>query len=106
MAAVAPQQQMSSHSSRASPANVHNSDGSLPAAPPPPPSAAPVSRKNKGKKAGGNDATEAARQLQAKIAQLELDQAGRTEEDAEIGACLISILFCRPYPRVRPSFRL
>ena len=56
----------------------------MPAAPPPPPTAAPSAKKGKSKK-GGNDANDAARQLQAKIAQLELDQQGRTEEDAEIG---------------------
>jgi len=86
MATVASQQQPASHGSRASPAGSTNPDGTLPNAPPP--SAAPVTggKKNKAKKAGANDSNEAARQLQAKIAQLELDQAGRTEEDAEIGA--------------------
>lgn len=87
--ATAPNQ-FSSHSSRASPAldepasASYSRDGSLPAAPPPPPSTAPGLKKAKAKK-GANDATDAARQLQAKIAQLELDQAGKTEEDAEIG---------------------
>ena len=56
----------------------------MPAAPPPPPSTAPSAKKAKNKK-GTGDTNDAARQLQAKIAQLELDQQGRTEEDAEIG---------------------
>ncbi|KAF2156843.1 hypothetical protein K461DRAFT_5309 [Myriangium duriaei CBS 260.36] len=53
----------------------------LPGAPPPP-SVAP-SKKTKGKKVV-NDQNEANRQLQARIAQLEQDKAGKTEEDAEI----------------------
>lgn len=96
MASVASQQQAQGHSSRASPsASETRRDGyprdspsqdiSLPAVPPPPPTTAPSSKKGKAKK-GAPDANDAARQLQAKIAQLELDQAGRTEEDAEIGA--------------------
>ena len=84
MATTAPQSQ----SSRASPAslldnNASGSDTTLAAAPPPPP-ANPVGKKNKPKK-GATDQTDAARQLQAKIAQLEQDAAGRSEEDAEIG---------------------
>ncbi|GAB7349542.1 hypothetical protein MBLNU459_g0243t1 [Dothideomycetes sp. NU459] len=79
MATVAP-----SHSSRASPAlDASGSDSTLAAAPPPPPTAAPVSKKNKAKK-GATDTTDAHKQLQAKIAQLEQDAAGRSEEDAEI----------------------
>lgn len=59
-------------------------DSPLPAnPPPPPPPPTAVSKKAKTKKVDSNDA---AKQLQAKIAQLELDQQGRTEEDAEIGA--------------------
>ena len=88
MATVAPNQHVQSQSSRASPANGSHLEGNLPAAPPPPPTAAPSSKKAKNKKGAAGDATDAARQLQAKIAQLELDQAGRTEEDAEIGAFL------------------
>ena len=53
-------------------------------APPPPPSTVPGSKKAKAKKAA-NDPNEATRQLQARIAQLEQDKAGKTEEDAEIG---------------------
>ena len=79
MTTVAPPQPLSSHGSRGSPAP---GDMTSPAAPPPP-SNAPA-KKTKAKK-GANDANDAARQLQAKIAQLELDQQGRTEEDAEIG---------------------
>lgn len=75
-------------SSRASPASVletaSGSDSTLPAAPPPPP-ANPVAKKNKPKKGAATD-QDAARQLEAKIAQLERDAAGRSEEDAEIGA--------------------
>lgn len=77
-----------SMSARASPAsfveNASGSDSTLPSAPPPPP-ANPVGKKNKAKKGGATDQTDAARQLQAKIAQLEQDAAGRSEEDAEIG---------------------
>lgn len=81
MAAVA-----QSHSSRASPAlDASGSDSTLAAAPPPPPTAGPVSKKNKAKK-GAPDTNDAHKQLQAKIAQLEQDAAGRSEEDAEIGA--------------------
>lgn len=81
MATVAPQPQ----SSRASPASQleNASDSTLASAPPPPP-ANPVGKKTKAKK-GAPDQTDAARQLQAKIAQLEQDAAGRSEEDAEIG---------------------
>lgn len=86
MATVVPQQQPASHGSRASPAGSTNPDGTLPNAPPPPTAPATGGKKNKAKKGGANDSNEAARQLQAKIQQLELDQAGRTEEDAEIGA--------------------
>jgi len=86
MTTVAPQQHVQNQSSRASPANASHLEGTLPSAPPPPPTTAPASKKSKNKKGGAGDATDAARQLQAKIAQLELDQAGRTEEDAEIGA--------------------
>lgn len=61
------------------------SDTAAQSTPPPPPStAAPATKKGKGKKAA-NDPNDAARQLQAKIAQLEQDKAGKTEEDAEIG---------------------
>ena len=74
-------------SSRASPASVLENasvtDITLTSAPPPPP-ANPGGKKAKGKK-GAPDQTDAARQLQAKIAQLEQDAAGRSEEDAEIG---------------------
>jgi len=49
------------------------------------PVAPSTNKKTKGNKKTTNDPNEAARQLQAKIAQLEQDQAGRTEEDAEIG---------------------
>ena len=48
------------------------------------PAAAP-SKKAKGKKAA--DPSEQAKQIQAKIAQLELDAAGDREQEAEIGAC-------------------
>jgi len=85
MATVAPQQHPASHGSRASPAGSVNPDGALPNVPPPPTAASTGGKKNKAKKGGANDSNDAARQLQAKIAQLELDQAGRTEEDAEIG---------------------
>lgn len=81
MAAVA---QQPPQSSRASPASLLENDSPLAAAPPPP--ANPVGKKNKAKK-GATDQTDAARQLQAKIAQLEQDAAGRSEEDAEIGMC-------------------
>ncbi|KAK8216871.1 hypothetical protein M8818_001834 [Zalaria obscura] len=43
----------------------------------------PIPKKNKAKK-GTPDPNDAQRQLQAKIAQLELDAAGRNEEEAEI----------------------
>ena len=95
MATTASQHHVPTHSSRASPSlndsrkenyprDSPTPEAPLPAAPPPPPNTAPASKKGKSKK-GANDANDAARQLQAKIAQLELDQAGRTEEDAEIG---------------------
>lgn len=99
MASVVSQHQVQGNSAHASPTisetrrdgssrDSPSQDQSLPAAPPPPPTTAPALRKGKAKK-GVNDANEAARQLQAKIAQLELDQAGRTEEDAEIGTYII-----------------
>ncbi|KAF2222150.1 myosin-like coiled-coil protein-domain-containing protein [Elsinoe ampelina] len=53
------------------------------APPPPPPTAAPATKKGKGKKVAP-DSEEARKQLQAKIAQLEQDRAGKSEEDAEI----------------------
>lgn len=94
MASVAPHHHVPTQSARASPSiseprrdsfprDASNSETTLPGAPPPPPTTAPASRKGKSKK-GANDANDAARQLQAKIAQLEQDQAGRTEEDTEI----------------------
>lgn len=83
MAQVASQHQ--SHSSRASPASVHEhrDDAPLPAAPPPPNNGS-VNKKTKPKK-GAADTNDAHKQLQAKIAQLEQDATGRAEEDAEIG---------------------
>lgn len=44
---------------------------------------APAAKKGKGKKA--TDPTEQQKQIQAKIAQLELDAAGDKEQEAEIG---------------------
>jgi len=84
MAQVAAQHQ--THSSRASPASVHEhrDDAPLPAAPPPPPNNGPAGKKSKAKK-GAADTNDAHKQLQAKIAQLEQDATGRAEEDAEIG---------------------
>lgn len=83
MAQVAAQHQP--HSSRASPASVHEhrDDAPLPAAPPPPPNNGPAGKKSKAKK-GAADTNDAHKQLQAKIAQLEQDATGRAEEDAEI----------------------
>ncbi|KAI4716862.1 hypothetical protein E4T48_06904 [Aureobasidium sp. EXF-10727] len=83
MAQVVSQHQ--SHSSRASPASVHEhrDDAPLPAAPPPPPNNASANKKAKPKKAAA-DTNDAHKQLQAKIAQLEQDATGRAEEDAEI----------------------
>lgn len=88
MAQAAPQHQP--QSSRASPASLHEhrEDTPLPAAPPPPPSTAPTGKKTKAKK-GAPDTNDAHKQLQAKIAQLEQDAAGKTEEDAEIGVSLL-----------------
>lgn len=54
-----------------------------PAQHPPAPAPAPA-KKGKGKKAA--DPTEQQKQIQAKIAQLELDQAGDKEQELEIGA--------------------
>lgn len=91
-------------SSRASPAsmldNASGSDSTLAAAPAPPP-ANPVGKKAKAKK-GNADQTDAARQLQAKIAQLEQDAAGRSEEDAEIGMSSIFVLFPPFRPPIPP----
>lgn len=84
MTTVAHQHQLPSHGSRASPVNV-SQEANLPTATTLPPAPAPTSKRAKGKKGVTNDPNDAAKQLQAKIAQLELDQAGRTEEDAEIG---------------------
>src|SRR5690349_21429177 len=53
-------------------------------APAPAPAPAPA-KKGKGKKAA--DPTEQQKQIQAKIAQLELDEAGGREQELEIGAC-------------------
>lgn len=76
MAQVAAQHQ--THSSRASPASVHEhrDDAPLPAAPPPPPNNGPAGKKSKAKK-GAADTNDAHKQLQAKIAQLEQDATGR-----------------------------
>jgi hypothetical protein len=68
-----------SRSASISPANMapaqHN--------PAPAPAPAPA-KKGKGKKA--TDPSEQQKQIQAKIAQLELDQAGDKEQELEIGA--------------------
>lgn len=88
MAAVAQQRQPTSAQSRphheanrsasALPANM------APAQHAPAPAPAPA-KKGKGKKA--TDPSEQQKQIQAKIAQLELDQAGDKEQELEIGAC-------------------
>lgn len=87
MATVAQQRQPTSAQSRphheasrsasASPANM------APAQHNPAPAPAPA-KKGKGKKA--TDPSEQQKQIQAKIAQLELDQAGDKEQELEIGA--------------------
>jgi hypothetical protein len=89
MAQVASQHQP--HSSHPSPASVHehHEDAPLPAAPPPP-SNGPAGKKTKSKK-GAADTTDAHKQLQAKIAQLEQDATGRAEEDAEIGVFSMTV---------------
>lgn len=92
MATVAQQRQPTSaqssrlhHEASRSSASVPSSATMAPAQHNPAPAPAPA-KKAKGKKAA--DPSEQQKQIQAKIAQLELDQAGDKEQELEIGASM------------------
>lgn len=80
-----------SRSPSTSPANMPPAQHASPVPVPAPAPAPGPAKKAKAKKAA--DPSEQQKQIQAKIAQLELDQAGDKEQELEIGA------FPRPWPR-------